>query len=124
MKKKIKDLTLDDMPAVWNILFEMNPAFMCLFTMDKDMFEKAKSTIPNDILEQEVEINGVKTKGVRLGLYALGLNGWYVPTMLDIRKMPTNEDLVKPTENEQKFQETMEDILNEFMNGTGDEENE
>jgi len=72
----------------------------------------------------EIEINGVKTKGVRLGLYALGLNGWYVPTMLDIRKMPTNEDLVRPTENEQKFQETMEDILNEFMNGTGDEENE
>lgn len=56
MKKKIKDLTLDDMQKVWDVLFEMNPAFMCLFTMDKDRFEKAKSTIPNDILEQEVEI--------------------------------------------------------------------
>ncbi len=57
MKKKIKDLTLDDMPHVWSVLFEMNPAFMCLFTMDKDRFEKAKRTIPNHILEQEVEVN-------------------------------------------------------------------
>ena len=57
MKKKIRDLTLDDMPKVWSTLFKMNPAFMCLFTMDKDRFEKAKSSIPNDILEQEVEVD-------------------------------------------------------------------
>lgn len=57
MKKKIKDLTLEDMPKVWDRLFSINPAFMCLFTMDKDKFEKAKSSIPNEYLEKEVEID-------------------------------------------------------------------
>ena len=69
----------------------------------------------------DVEINGVKSKGVRLGLYAKGIQGWYVPTMLDIRKMPINEDLVSPTEQEEKLQETFEDVLDEFLNGTGED---
>lgn len=69
----------------------------------------------------EINLNGIKTKGVRLGLYAIALNGWYVPTMLDIRKMPINRDLVEPSEKEQEIQETFEDVLDQFMNGKEDE---
>lgn len=70
----------------------------------------------------KIDINGVKKKGVRLGLYAKGIQGWYVPTMLDIRKMPTNEDLAAPTEKEQEIQQTFEEVLDDFLNGTGEEE--
>ena len=70
----------------------------------------------------DIMLNGQKTKGVRLGLYAKGINGWYVPTMLDIRKMPINEDLSDPTEKEEEIQQTLEDVLNEFMTGQGEEE--
>ena len=70
----------------------------------------------------DIMLNGKKTKGIRLGLYAKGINAWYVPTMFDLRKMPTNEDLSSPTEKEVEIQETLEDVLNEFLNGTGDEE--
>lgn len=56
MKKKIKDLTLKDMPKCWSKLFELNPAFMVLFTNDKKRFEYAKQTIPTEFLEQEIEV--------------------------------------------------------------------
>lgn len=56
MKKKIKDLTVKDMPKCWSKLFELNPAFMVLFTEDEELFEKAKQTIPPEILEQEIEV--------------------------------------------------------------------
>lgn len=69
----------------------------------------------------KIKLNGIETKGVRLGLYAIAINGWYVPTMFDIKKMPTNEDLVDPSEKEQEIQETFEDVLDDFLNGTGDE---
>ena len=69
----------------------------------------------------DIEINGVKSKGVRLGLYAKGIQGWYVPTMLDIRRLPVNDDLVEPSEKEQELQQTFEDVLNEFMSGKGEE---
>lgn len=69
----------------------------------------------------EFELNGKKQKGIRLGLYARAINGWYVPTMLDIRKMPVNEDLVAPSEKEEELQKTFEDVLNEFMNGKGED---
>lgn len=70
----------------------------------------------------EVEINGEKKKGIRLGFYARAIQGWYVPTMLDIRRMPVNEDLVSPSEKEKDLQKTFEEVLNDFMNGTGEEE--
>lgn len=60
-------------------------------------------------------IDGENKKVVRLGLYAYGLQGWYVPTMLDIKKMPKNEDLVNPTEWEEEFIEHEEDILDKFL---------
>ena len=69
----------------------------------------------------DVEINGIKSKGVRLGLYAKGIQGWYVPTMLDIRKMPTNEDLVAPTEKEEELGKTFEEVLDDFLNDTGED---
>ena len=67
--------------------------------------------------------NGKKSTGLRLGLYAMGLLGWYVPTVMDIRKMPINADLVAPSEKEQEIQETFEDVLDDFLNGTtGDDD--
>jgi hypothetical protein len=56
MKKKIKDLTVKDMPKCWNTLFNISPAFMCLFTEDEERFNIAKNSIPKDILEKEIEI--------------------------------------------------------------------
>lgn len=70
----------------------------------------------------DLEINGVKKKRVRLGLYACALQGWYVPSMMDIKKMPVNDDLVPPTEKETELQQTFEEVLNEFMSGYGEEE--
>ena len=72
--------------------------------------------------KDDINLNGVKTKGLKLGLYATAIQGWYVPTMLDIRRTPTNEDIVAPTENEKQYIENMDDLLNEFMTGNGDEE--
>ena len=69
----------------------------------------------------DIMLNGKETKGVRLGLYATAIQGWYVPTMLDIRRMPTNEDLVSPTEKEQDIMQTFDDVLNEFMTGKEEE---
>lgn len=70
----------------------------------------------------DIMLNGKKTKGGKLGLYAIAINGWYVPTMMDIRKMPTNEDLVDPTEKEKDLQETLNEVWNDFMSGNGEEE--
>lgn len=67
--------------------------------------------------QTKINLNGQETQGVKLGLYAIAIQGWYVPTMLDIRKLPTNEDLSSPTEKETELQQTFEDVLNEFMNG-------
>lgn len=66
--------------------------------------------------QTECEINGEKKKGLRLGLYAKGILGWYVPTMMDIKKMPINEDLVKMTENEEQLEETFDQVLDSFLN--------
>lgn len=61
--------------------------------------------------------NGEVQKEVDLLMFAKGLNGWYVPTMLDIKKMPINDNLVEPNEFDQKVSEIGEDILDQFMNG-------
>lgn len=61
------------------------------------------------------EINGEIKRVVKLGLYAHALNGWYVPTLVDIKKMPKNEDLVNPSEWEEKFINEEEDILDIFI---------
>lgn len=56
MKKRIKDITLSDMPKCWDKLYEISPAFAIIFTNDKDEFDYAKSTIPNDFLDMEIEL--------------------------------------------------------------------
>ena len=52
----------------------------------------------------------------KLWLLAKGLLGWYVPTLLDIKKMPPNEDFSTPSESEIENEKKFGDILNEFMN--------
>lgn len=64
----------------------------------------------------KITLNGKETKGTHIGLYAKGVNGWYVPTMMDIRKMPSNEDLVPPTDKEKDLQKTLEEVLEDFYN--------
>lgn len=71
--------------------------------------------------ERKKEQDGVETKDLKFGLYAKAIQGWYVPTMFDIRKMPTNEDVVNPTEKEENLMDTFEDVLDDFLNGTGDD---
>lgn len=71
----------------------------------------------------EVEFNnGQKKFWRRLGLYASAIQGWYVPTMLDIKKMPTNNDIVPQSEKEEDLGETFSSVLDEFMNGNEGEE--
>ena len=59
-------------------------------------------------------------KRIRLGLYARGIIGWYVPTMYDIKRMDKNEDLVSPSEKEKEFMENYDEILDSFTNGKED----
>lgn len=70
----------------------------------------------------DITLNGEKAKGVKLGLYAIAINGWYVPTMLDIKRLPTNDDLVEMSEKEKDLAQTFDDILNEFLTGKGEED--
>ena len=56
MKKKIGDLTIKDMPKCWKTLFNISLAFMCLFTEDEENFNIAKSSIPKEILNKEIEV--------------------------------------------------------------------
>ena len=56
MKKKIKDLNVEDVPKCWSELFVINHSLMVLFTENKELFENAKTTIPNNLLELEVEV--------------------------------------------------------------------
>ena len=56
MKKKIRDLTLEDMPKCWHILFDINNALMCMFTSKtEEQFNFVKSSVPDDILDIEIE---------------------------------------------------------------------
>lgn len=64
-----------------------------------------------------INLNGKRVKGIKLGLFATAINGWYVPTMLDIKKMPTNEDVVRPTDKEENLMENFDALLDEFYNG-------
>ena len=59
-------------------------------------------------------------KRIRLGIYAESILGWYVPTMMDIKKMPTNTDLVAPSDKEKDFMENYDEILDSFTNGKED----
>ena len=60
--------------------------------------------------------NGTK-EAIKLGIYARALQGWYVPTMLDIKRLPINDDIVSPSESEEDLQKQFESILDEFKVG-------
>lgn len=49
-------------------------------------------------------------------MYARGIQGWYVPTLLDIKKMPTNEDMVQFSTYESMVANDNKDILDMFDN--------
>ena len=70
----------------------------------------------------EFQHNGETKRAVKMGLYAKGFLGWYVPTMLDIRKMPINEDLQEPNDTEKEIVDEYADVLERFMNDNGEEE--
>lgn len=61
--------------------------------------------------------SGEQKEITNVSLYATGLQGWYVPTMLDIRKMPKNDDLVNPSEWEESIIHEETDILDMFFKG-------
>lgn len=62
-------------------------------------------------------INGERKKVLDVVLFATGMQGWYVPTMVDIRKMPTNDEILNPNEEEFEEEEIAKDILDQFMEG-------
>lgn len=56
-------------------------------------------------------------KRIRLALYAEAIIGWYVPTTLDIKKLPPNEDIANASDKEKDLMENYDELLNEFMVG-------
>lgn len=57
MKKKIKDLNVEDIPKCWSQLFSLNDGLVVLFVKNLERFDEAKKTLPNDLLEEEVEVD-------------------------------------------------------------------
>ena len=58
----------------------------------------------------DINVKGKADKGIRLCLIARGILGWYVPTMVDIRKMPVNDDIVAPSEKETEILDLLGDL--------------
>ena len=70
--------------------------------------------------EHKKQVDGKETKSLKFGLYAKALQGWYVPTSFDIKKMPVNEDLVDPSEKEENLMNEFDDVLDQFLKGEED----
>ena len=66
--------------------------------------------------EMKKQVDGKEQKSLKFGLYAKGLQGWYVPKSFDINKL-NNEDLVEPTEKEKDLMNEFEDVLDQFLKG-------
>ena len=49
-------------------------------------------------------------------LFGKGFNGWYVPTLIDLKKMPRNEDIVNASSYEESIAKDNQDILDLFTN--------
>ena len=62
-------------------------------------------------------VKGVKKTYHDILLYALGFQGWYVPTMIDIKHLPKNEDILVANDEEKKIEEQALDILDLFEKG-------
>ena len=60
MKKKIKDLTADEIPTCWSTVWDIDEvAGQCLLMSSlrgKEAFEKAKGSIPSEVAEKEIEV--------------------------------------------------------------------
>lgn len=56
MKKKIKELTNEDIPKCWDKLFSLKEGLVVLFAKDLENFDSAKSTLPDSLLEEEVDV--------------------------------------------------------------------
>lgn len=66
---------------------------------------------------QKIERDNKTYMKLKIGLYAIAMQGWFVPTMLDIKKMPTNEDLIiDPDKNAKHDMEMFESVLDQFLN--------
>lgn len=70
----------------------------------------------------ESKVKGKKYPVHRLGLFAEGIIGWYVPTMLDIKKIPVNDDIEPPSSEEENLTQDLDSVLDEFMTRTGEDE--
>jgi len=58
-----------------------------------------------------------KTHQERIGvfMFAKGFQGWYVPTMKDVKKMPRNDDMIDFSDREKEVEEQIErDVLELF----------
>ena len=60
-KKKIRDLTMEDIPQCWGKLFKIDNAMgMCLIrgaaSKSQEVFDKLKNSIPDVLLDREVEL--------------------------------------------------------------------
>lgn len=67
--------------------------------------------------KEKVETKAGEKDGIKMGLFAQNILGWYVPTVMDIKKMPKNEDMVDPTEKEKLAEKRFDDLLDSFLNG-------
>ena len=61
MKKKIRDLTIEEISQCWGKLFNIDNAMgMCLIrgaaSKNQEIYDKLKASIPNELLDKEVEL--------------------------------------------------------------------
>jgi hypothetical protein len=61
------------------------------------------------------------TTGIKMSLFAQSILGWYLPSIMEIRKMPKNSDMVDPTEKEKLAQQKFDDLLDSFLSGKGED---
>ena len=57
------------------------------------------------------KVNGQPTQELKMLLIATGILGWYVPTMVDIKKQGNNNDIVAPTDAENEIADFLGEII-------------
>ena len=65
IKKKIKDITIDDIKGNWGKLFDVDEALCLLFmkasfTESESVLEQCKKSCPKDLLEKEIELEVIE----------------------------------------------------------------
>ena len=56
------------------------------------------------------KVDGKPTQELKMLLIATGILGWYVPTMVDIKKQGNNNDIVAPTDAENEIADFLGEI--------------